>query len=126
MITLAVSISSIQQRKYVVSTGWVQKVLCCISFKPFSSDDNRMQCDIVGGSPQQNLNECLVGDFIYDLCDAYMDINCEYLGEESDLSFPDDVEDATECEQLCKDFEVGIFGILAFTIYSSLHIDHYF
>ena len=72
----------------------------------------RMQCDLVAGSPLQNLDECLVGDFIFDLCGAYMDIDCEYLGEESDLSFPDDVEDATECEQLCKNFQVGSFDFL--------------
>ena len=73
--------------------------------KKFSSD-TRMECDLIGGSPGQDLEECFIGTSSG--CEAFTEQECEYDGVLDDELSPVDgqIKSPLECEQLCRLYQV--------------------
>ena len=66
---------------------------------------NRSECGLIGGSPDQSLVQCLIATDHG--CDAFTDLECQYLGQDTGLSPPDgQIKSAEECEELCKNFQI--------------------
>ena len=70
-----------------------------------------MDCDLIGGSPDQDLDDCLIG--IDSGCEAFTDQECEYDGVLDDDLSPDDgqIKSPQECEELCTLYQVILLVI---------------
>merc|ERR1711892_809515 len=70
------------------------------------SDNFKNTCDIVGGRVDKTLEDC-TGSVTVGGCDAFIDEECEYLGEDSGFSAPPgELTSAVECQDYCKGFQV--------------------
>ena len=65
-------------------------------------------CDVVGGHADKDLEDC-VGSVTAKACDAFIDEECDYLGEDSGFSPPPgEITEAVECQSFCKGFQVQL------------------
>ena len=65
------------------------------------SEENRSTCKLVGGSPAQELGECLGNGASY--CDTFYQENCEYQGADLGLSPPDgEIGNEMECQSIVE------------------------
>ena len=74
----------------------------------FFRSNTRSECDIVAGSPDQNLNDCLLGDITVGGCDGFIYEECDYYGEDTGFSAPPgEITNPVECEEYCLLFQVN-------------------
>ena len=91
---------------------------------PHSARDSRSGCKIMGGSPTQSvevkkiiftvdkthsdfLQGCILGDVADGGCDAFIQEECDYKGQETAFSAPPgQITNPTECEDHCLTFQV--------------------
>merc|ERR1719317_1431916 len=70
------------------------------------SDNYKTSCDIIGGRADKSLEDC-TGSVTVGGCDAFIEEECEYLGEDSGFSAPPgEFTSPVECEGYCKGFQV--------------------
>merc|ERR1719317_481119 len=70
------------------------------------SDNYKTSCDIIGGRADKSLEDC-TGSVTAGGCDAFIEEECEYLGEDSGFSAPPgEFTSPVECEGYCKGFQV--------------------
>ena len=82
------------------------KIFCVLLF---FRGNTRSDCDIVAGSPEQNLNDCLVGDITIGGSDEFIYEECDYYGEDTGFSAPPgEITNPIECEEYCLLFQVCI------------------
>ena len=68
------------------------------------SEENRSTCELIGGSPSQEIGECL-GEEASE-CDVFYQENCVFNGTDLGMPPPDgEVTNATGCHEWCKLFE---------------------
>ena len=60
--------------------------------------DTRIQCNIVGGSVEQNLEGCLYGDNLWGGCDSFLEKDCQYTGTEM---MTQEMDGPSYCEEFC-------------------------
>ena len=67
------------------------------------SEENRSTCELIGGSPIQEIRECL-GEEASE-CDVFFQENCVFNGTDLGIPPPDGaVTNATDCHEWCKLF----------------------
>ena len=72
------------------------------------SSDVREECDVIGGSPDQEIENCFVNGGTDDGCDGFADLDCTMTGSVLDTSPPDgQIQSAEECEDLAKIYQVN-------------------
>ena len=72
-----------------------------------SSEENRSKCEIVGGTPSQEVEECLGNDTF--VCDVFFQENCVYEGTDLGLYPPsDEVQNPGDCQEFCRIFQARI------------------
>ena len=82
-----------------------------MQIKTASSGDFRDECGVVGGSPEQSIDECI--NSLYHGCDAFLEEECQYAGADLGLSPPDgQVNTALECEELCVLYQVEMIEMI--------------
>ena len=76
---------------------------CCLCFN-FSGYSVEL-CDVIAGSPQTNVDTCINSDG--EDCDAFIDDECEYDGNDTGFSSdPGHITDPASCQSHCQIFEV--------------------
>ena len=69
--------------------------------------NSRSKCDTVGGSPDQSLDTCILGDSPDTGCDGFIYEECDYHGQDAGFTPPPgEIVDATECMEFCQLFQV--------------------
>ena len=72
------------------------------------SDNYKTSCGVIGGRADKSLEDC-TGSVTVGGCDAFIEEECEYLGEDSGFSAPPgEFTSPVECEGYCKGFQVTI------------------
>ena len=70
-------------------------------FRGHSRDD----CNLIGGPPDQSLEDCVIGDHLNLGCSSFLEVNCVYNGLELAYQPPDgEVDRIEKCHEFCKDF----------------------
>ena len=60
--------------------------------------NSRSKCDTIGGSPDQSLENCILGDSQDTGCDGFIYEECVYHGHDAGFTPPPgEIVDATEC-----------------------------
>ena len=70
------------------------------------SDDYKTSCGVIGGRADKSLEDC-TGAVTVGGCDAFIDEECEYLGEDAGFNVPPgEITSAVKCQDFCRDFQV--------------------
>ena len=85
----------------------------------FFSGNERGECGVVAGSPDQSVEDCVIGDVINAACDGFMYEECDYYGEDPDgvSAPPGQITNPTECEEYCQLF--ASFGQCSYWVFNS-------
>ena len=72
------------------------------NFRGHSRDD----CNLIGGTPDQSLEDCVTGDHLNLGCSSFLEVNCVYNGLELAYQPPDgEVDRIGRCHEFCQDFK---------------------
>ena len=86
-----------------------------------SSESYKTSCGVIAGRADKSLEDC-IGAVTTGGCEAFIEEECEYLGEDSGFSAPSgELTNAAECEGYCKGFEVNPQGLVYIQTWKKLH-----
>jgi len=70
----------------------------CYVYKGFSRSD----CENYSGSPDQNVEDCLLGDNLPQVCDSFISEECVFTGRETGFSAPPgQTPEPLDCQEHC-------------------------